>query len=72
VSGHIRRLGPQPHRRGTTYIFSNYLSTLDWLTHSGQAYAAATSYVPLPPQIQQLAHTMLQRVAGPNGKALLG
>jgi phosphate transport system substrate-binding protein len=48
------------------------VAMLDWLTHSGQAYAAATSYVPLPPQIQQLAHTMLQRVTGPNGKSLLG
>ena len=48
------------------------VSLLDWLIHSGQAYAAATSYVPLPPQIQQLAHTMLQRVTGPNGKSLLG
>jgi len=31
------------------------LVSMDWLTHVGQAYAAATSYVPLPPQIQQLA-----------------
>jgi phosphate transport system substrate-binding protein len=35
-------------------------SLIDWLTHQGQAYAAATSYVPLPPRIQQLAHVMLQ------------
>jgi phosphate transport system substrate-binding protein len=40
------------------------VTMLDWLTHSGQAYAAATSYVPLPPQIQQLAHTMLQQIIG--------
>ncbi len=26
------------------------VSLLDWLTHSGQTYAAATSYVPLPPE----------------------
>ena len=48
------------------------VTMLDWLTHSGQAYAAATNYVPLPPQIQQLAHTMLQQVTGPNGTKLLG
>ena len=39
---------------------------LDWLTHTGQVYAAATSYVPLPSRIQALAHTMLQQVTGPN------
>ena len=30
---------------------------LDWLTHTGQAYAAANLYVPLPAQVRQLAHT---------------
>ena len=29
------------------------VSMLDWLTHDGQAYAAANSYVPLPSQVQQ-------------------
>lgn len=48
------------------------VSMLDWLTHSGQAYAAANGYVPLPPQIQQLAHTMLQQITGPGGTHLLG
>ena len=47
------------------------VSMLDWLTHSGQAYATANGYVPLPPQIQQLAHTMLQQITGPNGTRLL-
>ena len=47
------------------------VTMLDWLTHSGQAYAAATNYVPLPPQIKQLAHTMLQQITGPGGKHLL-
>ena len=47
------------------------VTLLDWLTHAGQTYAAATSYVPLPPRIQQLAHTMLQRVTGPSGTHLL-
>jgi len=48
------------------------VTMLDWLTHAGQAYAAATSYVPLPPQIQQLAHTALQQITGPTGTHLLG
>jgi phosphate transport system substrate-binding protein len=47
------------------------VAMLDWLTHDGQAYAAANGYVPLPPQIQQLARTMLQRVTGPTGTSLL-
>ena len=45
---------------------------LDWLTHAGQAYAIATSYVPLPARIQQFAHTMLQQVTGPGGTRFLG
>ena len=48
------------------------VNLLDWLTHAGQTYAAATSYVPLPPRIQQLAHTMLSQVTGPSGTHLLG
>ncbi len=48
------------------------VNLLDWLTHSGQAYAAATGYVPLPPQIQQLARSTLQQVTGPDGTRLLG
>jgi ABC-type phosphate transport system substrate-binding protein len=47
------------------------VAMLDWLTHDGQAYAAANGYVPLPAQIQQLARTMLQQVAGPTGTPLL-
>jgi phosphate transport system substrate-binding protein len=47
------------------------VSMLDWLTHRGQAYAAAASYVPLPPRVQQLAHRMLQRITGPAGAHLL-
>ena len=43
------------------------VTMLDWLTHDGQAYAAANLYVPLPPQVQQLALTMLQQVTGPSG-----
>ena len=45
---------------------------LDWLTHDGQAYAAANGYVPLPSQIRQLARTTLQQVTGPGGAHLLG
>jgi phosphate transport system substrate-binding protein len=47
------------------------VAMLDWLTHDGQAAAAANGYVPLPPQIQQLAHTMLQQITGPTGTHLL-
>ena len=43
------------------------VTMLDWLTHDGQAYAAANLYVPLPPQVRQLALTMLQQVTGPGG-----
>ena len=48
------------------------VTMLDWLTHDGQAYAAANGYVPLPSQIQQLARTTLQQVTGPGGAHLLG
>jgi phosphate transport system substrate-binding protein len=44
---------------------------LDWLTHDGQASAAANGYVPLPSGIQQLAQTMLQQITGPDGTHLL-
>jgi hypothetical protein len=44
---------------------------LNWLTHDGQAYAAANGYVPLPSQVRQLAVTMLQQVTGPTGAHLL-
>jgi phosphate transport system substrate-binding protein len=47
------------------------VAMLDWLTHDGQAYAAANGYVPLPPRIQQLARTTLQQVTGPTGARLL-
>ena len=48
------------------------ITMLDWLTHDGQAYAAANLYVPLPAQVRQLASTMLQQVTGPDGKLLTG
>ena len=47
------------------------VSMLNWLTHDGQAYAAANLYVPLPAQVQQLALTMLQQVTGPKGTHFL-
>ena len=47
------------------------VTMLDWLTHDGQAYAAANLYVPLPSQVRQLALTMLQQVTGPTGTHLL-
>ena len=48
------------------------VSMLNWLTHNGQAYAAATGYVPLPPAVRQLADAMLRKVTGPSGTNLLG
>ena len=48
------------------------VTMLDWLTHDGQAYAAANLYVPLPSQVRQLALTMLQQVTDPGGTPLLG
>ncbi len=47
------------------------VTMLDWLTHDGQAYAAANLYGPLPAQVRQLALTMLQQVTGPGGTHLL-
>jgi phosphate transport system substrate-binding protein len=47
------------------------VAMLDWLTHDGQAYAAANGYVPLPAQIQHLAHTTLQQITGPTGTHFL-
>jgi len=47
------------------------VALLHWLSHDGQAYAAANGYVPLPSGIQQLAVTMLQQVTGPTGTPLL-
>jgi hypothetical protein len=44
---------------------------LEWLTHDGQASAAANGYVPLPSGIQQLARTMLGQITGPTGAHLL-
>ena len=46
------------------------VTMLDWLTHDGQAYAAANLYVPLPAQVRQLARTMLQQITGPTGTHL--
>ncbi|MHB1433524.1 MAG: phosphate ABC transporter substrate-binding protein PstS, partial [Streptosporangiaceae bacterium] len=48
------------------------VTMLDWLTHNGQAYAAANLYVPLPPAARQLAATALARVTGPAGTPLAG
>jgi phosphate transport system substrate-binding protein len=48
------------------------VTMLDWLTHDGQASAAANGYVPLPLHIQQLVRTILQQITGPDGTHLLG
>ena len=65
-----RRTGAGGHRvfRATGQAL---VAILDWLTHAGQAYAAANGYVPLPAQIRQLARTTLQRITGPSGTSLL-
>jgi phosphate transport system substrate-binding protein len=47
------------------------VAMLDWLTHDGQADAAANGYVPLPSRVRQLARTMLQQVTSPAGTHLL-
>jgi phosphate transport system substrate-binding protein len=47
------------------------LTMLDWLTHDGQAYAAANLYVPLPAGAQHLATAGLARVTGPAGQPLV-
>jgi phosphate transport system substrate-binding protein len=39
------------------------VSLFQWLTHTGQAYASQEGYVPLPPNIQQLAQSTLQHVS---------
>ena len=46
------------------------VTMLDWLTHDGQAYAAANLYVPLPAQVRQLAQTMLGQVTASGGTHL--
>ena len=45
---------------------------LGWLTGSGQSYAAALGYVPLPSGVQQLAAATLARVTGPGSQPLTG
>jgi phosphate transport system substrate-binding protein len=48
------------------------VTMLNWLTHDGQANAAANGYVPLPPELQQLADSTLGQITGPTGTHLLG
>ena len=43
------------------------VTMLDWLTHDGQAYAAANLYVPLPSQARQLASPCSSRSPAPAG-----
>ena len=53
--------GVRPLYGGGSCVHAKHPLTalLDWLTHDGQAYAAANLCVPLPPQVRQLALTML-------------
>ena len=48
------------------------VTLLDWLTHQGQAYAAATLYVPLPPGSGNSPAPCSSRSPGPDGTHLLG
>ena len=49
------------------------VAMLDWLTHDGQAYAAANSYVPLPAQVRQLAsQPCFQQVTATESNSLTG
>jgi phosphate transport system substrate-binding protein len=45
---------------------------LGWLTGTGQSYAAALGYVPLPSAVQQLADATLAQVTGPGSRPLTG
>jgi len=49
------------------------VNLLYWLTRTsgGQGSAGHIGYVPLPPNVQQLAGTTLAQVRGPNGKKIL-
>ena len=49
------------------------VNLLYWLTRTsgGQGSAGKIGYVPLPPNVQQLAATTLAQVLGPNGKKIL-
>jgi phosphate transport system substrate-binding protein len=59
-------------RQPTASAGEALVALLSWLTHQGQAYAAALGYVPLPPAIQQLAATTLAQVTDPDGNPLTG
>ena len=59
-------------RQPSTATGKALTALISWLTHAGQAYAAAVGYVPLPPAVQQLAATTLARVTGPAGQSLAG
>jgi phosphate transport system substrate-binding protein len=47
------------------------VKVLQWLTHAGQKYAQQLSYVPLPPTVEAIAQSTLEKIVGPNGKQLL-
>ena len=59
-------------RQPSTATGKALTALIGWLTHTGQTYAAAVGYVPLPPAVQQLATATLARVTGPVGQSLTG
>ena len=75
--GHLQRQGSPRHAlshrpgRQAQLHLTGAVAGGGWPGSPAQAYAAASSYVSLPPQIQQLGHTTLKRVTGPNGTHLL-
>jgi phosphate transport system substrate-binding protein len=69
ISGYSWVLVYQQQKDATTG--TALVDVLDWLSHAGQKPAKALGYVPLPPNIQQLARTTLLKVVGPDGTVLL-
>jgi phosphate transport system substrate-binding protein len=69
ISGYSWALIYQLQKNTTTG--STLVHVLDWVTHAGQAQAKSLDYVPLPPNIQQLARSTLLQVTGPDGKTTL-
>jgi hypothetical protein len=66
---------PEPGRPGsdawtmTEWVPAGYCVAGSWA--AGSRLMTALIYVPLPPQVRQLALTMLQQVTGPGGTHLL-
>ena len=64
---HRLQLGARLHPPAQPGHRPELVTMLDWLTHSGQAYAAANGYVPLPPQISSSPTPCSSRSPAPAG-----